>query len=73
MGAGLRRAFAATKATRLAPVWCVKHRDGWCATKDGKPHDEDGWNIPTKCGQYVVGPIGSEKRIPTCVECIEKL
>lgn len=72
MGAGLRRAFAAAKATR-APVWCVKNRDGWCATKNGKPNADDAWNVATKCARFTIGPLGSEKRVPTCIECVEKM
>lgn len=76
MGAGLRRlrrAYAAAKATRLGDVWCVQHREGWCATATGKQHREDATNVRTRCLQYVVLPMGSERRVPTCVECIEAM
>jgi pyrimidine deaminase RibD-like protein len=73
MGAGLKRAFAATKATRVQAVWCVKHRDGWCATKSGRRYAEGITNAPTKCKHYVTLPCGYERRVPTCVECIEAM
>lgn len=73
MGAGMRRAFAAAKVTRLGDVWCVKHRDGWCATATGKQHSADALNVRTVCQHSIVMPCGSERRVPTCVECIEKL
>ena len=73
MGSGLKRAFASAKATRLRDVWCVRHRYGWCATKTGKQHRDDATNVKTRCDHYVFMPIGSEKRVPTCVECIEKI
>ena len=49
--------------------WCVKHRDGWCATKTGKPHKQDAVHVPTRCEHVITLPRGSEKRIPTCDEC----
>ena len=73
MGEGLKRAFAATKATRVKDVWCVQHRGGWCAVADKKCPDEDASSVETKCGHFVILPWSSTKRIPTCVECIEKL
>lgn len=24
----------------MVSVWCVKHRDGWCAAKPNRPWDE---------------------------------
>jgi len=54
-------------------VWCVQHRDGWCAVKDNtKPYEDDN-NIPTECGHFVVLPFGIKKRKPTCSECKGKL
>jgi hypothetical protein len=73
VGTGLRRASAAAKATRVRAVWCVRHRDGWCATKTGKPHQEDATSVPTRCGHHVVLPMGSTRHVPTCVECIETM
>lgn len=73
MGAGMRRANAAAKATRLKPRWCVRHHLGWCATKNGRQHRDDASSVPTKCDHFVVMPMGSERRVPTCIECIEKI
>ncbi len=71
MGGGLMRASAHAKRTRgdWRERWCVRHRDGWCATKTGKPHKESATNVYTRCGHVVILPMGSEKRVPTCVEC----
>jgi hypothetical protein len=73
MGDGLRRAFAAAKATRIVPVWCVKHRNGWCATATGKSYTPDAVNVRTLCKHSVCLPGGAAIRIPTCVECIEAI
>ena len=63
----------ADKQGRLeALVICVRHRDGWCATKR-KPSMDYSDSIPTKCGHIVVYPWGIEKREPTCPECLEAL
>ena len=50
-------------------VWCVQHRAGWCATKDGKKPAETENNVPTRCGFFVVLPWGFERRVPTCTDC----
>lgn len=50
-------------------VWCVKHRDGWCAAKPNRTFGEDAENVATKCNHYVTFPLGCEKREPTCDEC----
>ena len=50
-------------------VICVRHRDGWCATKREKGlqyHD----NVPTLCGAAVTMPWGIERRVPDCQECL---
>lgn len=54
-------------------VWCVKHRDGWCAAKPNRPWDERAFNIGTRCGYVIVLPLGSKKGEPTCLECCEVL
>lgn len=50
--------------------WCVQHKDGWCLTLMGIKFPESTWNVETKCGHFVVLPIGCEKRKPTCAECL---
>lgn len=50
--------------------WCVRHRDGWCATASNRPHWEEDNNVPTRCGHFVVLPWGSAYREPTCGECL---
>jgi len=50
-------------------VWCVGHRDGWCATKNGKSFPESQDHVKTACGKVVTLPLGCEQRIPTCQEC----
>ena len=47
-------------------VWCVRHRDGWCATKGGKRYAVSAASVPTRCGMFVTGPGGMERRTPDC-------
>lgn len=51
------------------PMWCVKHRDGWCAAKPNKRFAEAATSIATKCGYWIALPWGCELRFPTCEEC----
>ena len=51
---------------------CVKHRDGWCATKRKKGLQYVD-HIPTICGMVVTLPFGIEKRLPDCPECLKEL
>lgn len=55
------------------PVWCVRHRDGWCATKGGRRPDPEAWSDLTRCGYQVLLRWGSEKRLPDCPECRAKM
>lgn len=52
-------------------VWCVRHKDGWCATKPNRKYRESAWCVPTRCGYYVHLPYGIAKREPTCPDCIK--
>ena len=54
------------EATR---VWCVGHRDGWCATDNAKRFRDSENTVKTACGMVVTMPFGCECRIPTCPEC----
>ena len=51
---------------------CVRHRDGWCATRRKRlPTDNEVTDAqPTLCKHYVVAPWGYEFRRPTCPECL---
>lgn len=49
--------------------WCVKHKKGWCAIKGPRPK-ETATNVPTKCGEFVILPHGTERRVPTCKKCL---
>jgi hypothetical protein len=53
----------------VTTAWCIQHRDGWCATKDGAEPSEDAWKDPTACGYVVTMRGGSEIREPDCEEC----
>jgi len=55
----------------LKPVWCVKHREGWCATKGGRRPDPKALSDATRCGSQVIARWGGEKRIPDCEECLK--
>lgn len=50
-------------------VWCVQHRDGWCATRSGAKPSADAWKDATACGCWVTMRMGSEIREPDCEEC----
>lgn len=52
-----------------APVWCVQHRDGWCAcARNRKPRDTSD-AVRTRCKHVVMFPHGSALRQPTCPDC----
>lgn len=59
----------------MRPVWCVRYRAGdgewesWCAVAGNSKPDEDAASVPTKCGHFVILPLGTSKREPTCSEC----
>lgn len=50
-------------------VWCVKHNDGWCAIIGNFLPEEWATNIATVCNNYVIIPLGFERREPDCKEC----
>jgi len=54
-------------------VWCVRHRDGWCATKRGRRPDPDAIQDETRCNHFIVMRWGSEKREPDCPECRKRM
>jgi len=54
-------------------VWCVRHRSGWCAIKNGQRAADDAVNVKTKCRHVVVFHFGCEVRVPTCPECLASM
>lgn len=54
-------------------VWCVRHRDGWCATATGKKARDSALSVKTKCGNSVILHWGSQERQPNCPECLSEL
>ena len=54
-------------------MWCIEHRDGWCAVKGNYKPEETVDNVPTVCDYYVVLPFGIKYRTPTCMECKSKI
>ncbi len=54
-------------------VWCVQHRDGWCATADGAAPADDATSVKTACGYFVTLPFGSKRRKPDCQDCLRDL
>lgn len=54
-------------------VWCVRHRDGWCATRGNYEPDEGVGSVPTVCGWFVNLPGGIDKRQPDCRDCLAAL
>lgn len=51
------------------PVWCVRHRAGWCATKGNAKPTKDAWSDATACGHFVIMRSGSGLGAPDCPEC----
>lgn len=49
-------------------IVCVQHRDGWCGTRRNHIRYTD--NVPTLCGYKVILPLGIERRVPDCPECL---
>lgn len=78
---GPSRRSAPERPTRVASryhrqsstVECVQHREGWCATHDGRRPNEAESNVPTLCNRFVVCPMGFEKMEPTCLACVAVL
>lgn len=54
-------------------VWCVQHRDGWCAVKGNYRPSELDAQVPTCCQMFVTLPLGIERRMPTCFQCHTQL
>jgi hypothetical protein len=52
---------------------CVQHRGGWCALAPGAQLDPTVTRDPTLCGYVVMLRSGSERRDPTCLDCIAKM
>lgn len=68
-------ALGCTVALELRPVkfkevlWCVQHREGWCAIRPGSALDPAAMKDATACGHVVTLRTGSELRVPTCDAC----
>ncbi len=54
-------------------VWCVRHRDGWCATKAGRRPTTDAIHDETRCGHTVHLRTGSGRRLPNCAGCRSRM
>jgi len=56
---------------------CVRHREGWCATRRKRIPDENdraaGTGAATLCRYVVVLPWGYERRTPTCAACLLRM
>lgn len=53
--------------------WCVKHKTGWCSVKGNYKPEEAVINVPTVCGYYVILPLETKYKTPTCLECKNKI
>ena len=53
----------------MKPVWCVRYKDGTCATLNGRRPSDSAVNVKTLCDHYVVLHNGGVKGIPSCKEC----
>ena len=63
----------APRPLKIPAVWCVLHRDGWCACATRLKPKDVLTSVPTKCDCAVVLPYGYSKRQPTCPACIAVL
>ena len=63
------RAYRRATSEEMGVVWCVRHREGWCAVRGNKQPSDDENNVPTLCGFFVTMPFGIECRVPDCKEC----
>ncbi len=54
-------------------AWCIRHKDGYCASKTPSmmPAEED--SMPTLCDHFITLPTGIRKGMPTCAECLKIL
>ena len=62
------------KEGRVAGLpWCIRHRDGWCATDRKRAPKESEDSSRTVCKHYVILCWGWARRSPTCGECKSRL
>lgn len=57
----------------MKKVWCVRHRDGWCAVRGNFEFPEEITSVETVCLHFVTLPGGCEKRLPDCQQCLTHL
>jgi hypothetical protein len=65
-----RAAVVKWREMRERPV-CVEHRAGWCALVPGANLDPMALADGTACGHQVMLRLSSERRLPTCPECLQ--
>lgn len=53
--------------------WCIRHRDGWCATNRKRAPREVEDSARTVCKHYVILGWGWARRTPTCEDCLRRL
>jgi hypothetical protein len=58
---------------RPTAVWCVRHHNGWCATLRSAKPSSDALLDATACGHVVILRLGSERRMPSCPDCIKAI
>ena len=49
------------------PPMCVQSNVGWCASYKKSPKYSD--SVKTRCGHWVILPLGLQRRYPDCPEC----
>jgi hypothetical protein len=49
----------------VGSVWCVKHREGWCATLNNVEPNPEAFKDKTACGYYITMRLDEAKRLPT--------
>jgi hypothetical protein len=56
---------------RLSSIrWCALSREGWCATVPNRRTPDSADSVKTLCQHHIVLPGGSERREPTCPDCL---
>lgn len=83
-GGAIRVAPALPSEAKMAnEVWCVGWRrdengdrlypERFCVTASRRKAKDGATNVSTLCGRWVILPTSSEKREPTCQDCLDTL
>lgn len=72
-GHGLLRDQGPVEELMGKMVWCIRHKDGYCASKTPSTMPEEADSLPTLCDHFITLPTGIRRGMPTCGECLKIL